>query len=229
VSQLPFHPRNSTGQADNKLVLIIAIVNTVALLAGVGVLAYTRLIFKRPAITEPAERQRLANLHASPRPEGKPGLLAFEPMTVNIASSPVNPKPAPGTSEQIEGKLHYANIGFSLELRDESRKDEIEALRPVIVDRFLSLVGRKSFHELTTVQGRYILREQVLAMVNGLHARPPEAPGSKEAKGSKDAKDARDPKEAKGAGHEHGAEERASVPSAERLVTSVYFTHFTVQ
>jgi flagellar basal body-associated protein FliL len=160
-----------TGPKPSKIPLILGALNTLVILGAVGMLSYTKLVYKRPQITEDAERDRLAAEKASPKPTINTGYVAFEPVTINISPSPPNLKPADGTAGQIQGKLHYATIGFSLELNNIGRKDEVEALRPMIADQFLALVGRKQFHELTSVQGRYVLKTQLIEIVNGLSAK----------------------------------------------------------
>ncbi|OFZ20899.1 MAG: hypothetical protein A2X94_05170 [Bdellovibrionales bacterium GWB1_55_8] len=146
---------------------LLALNALIALSAG-GLLFYSKLMHKRPPITESGERVRLAQAHASPVPGAKRGTMIFDALTVNIESLPPVPLPADGTKRQIEGKLHYATIGFALELRDETRKAALETLRPLMLDKFLTLTGRKSFRELTTVQGRYLLRTQLLDRLNEL-------------------------------------------------------------
>ena len=89
-------------------------------------------------------------------------------MTVNILSNPNQPKPVPGQSQQIQGKLHYATLAFSLEIRDAEKKDVLEELRPILNDRIIGMVGRKSPAELSTVQGRYVLRSQIIEAANEL-------------------------------------------------------------
>ena len=165
-----------TGPKPSKLPLLLGLLNTVAVLAAVGVLAYTRLLYQRPQITEDGEREKIALMKAAPAAAVHTGFETFEPLTINISPSPPNPKPADGTASQIQGKLHYATIGFSLELRDIAHKDEIEAIKPLIIDQFLALVGRKQFHELTSVQGRYVLKTQLIEIVNNFAAkrRPPD-------------------------------------------------------
>lgn len=166
------------GPKPPKLPLILGLVNTVVILAAVGMLTYTKLLYKRPQITEDGEREKIAAQQAAPKTVSNTGYVAWEPITINISPSPPNPKPADGTSTQIQGKLHYATVGFSMELNDIARKDEIEALRPLITDQFLALVGRKQFHELTSVQGRYVLKTQLIEIVNALAAkrRPADKP-----------------------------------------------------
>lgn len=158
----------TASKGPSKLPLILVLVNSIAVLAATGFLAYTKLVFKRPTITEETERARLAVAHASPRPPATPGTVVFEAMTVNIAANPNEAKPADGTSQQLQGKLHYVNLGFVLEIGDSSRKADIETLRPQIMDRLLSILGRKQFHELSTVQGRYVLRSQIMDLGNEL-------------------------------------------------------------
>lgn len=163
-------PAAGGAPGPSKLPLLIGIVNTVAVIAAVGFLYYTKLIFHRPPITEEAERARLEALHAKQKAPEIPGTIPFDPITVNIASSLAPTKPGQNNGQSMAGKLHYAQVGFVIEIRDSSRKDEIEAIRPIINDKLLSLLGRKEFQELTTVQGRYILRTQVLALINQLLA-----------------------------------------------------------
>ena len=153
--------------------LIVALVNTLAVLGVLGLLVYTRMIYKKPQITEAGERQRLASLHASPTPPAAPGLIVFDAVTVNIESMPAVPKAAEGTARQIEGKLHYVTVGFAIEIRDINKKDQVDILKPIIMDKLLSMLGRKSFSELTTVQGRYILRTHLLDVVNQLLTNEP--------------------------------------------------------
>lgn len=154
------------AKGSSKGPLILALVNTLAVLAAMGFMAYSKLIFKRPVITEESERARIAAEQAKPKAPVIPGTVTFEPFTVNISPTPGQAKPADGTTEQIQGKLHYATVGFALEITDIARKSELETVRPIIMDRLLAALGRKAYHELTTVQGRYIVRTQIIELVN---------------------------------------------------------------
>jgi flagellar basal body-associated protein FliL len=138
----------------------------VGVLAALGTLVYTQVLYQKAPITETAERERLAKLRASPLPAAVPGVMMFDPMTVNIRANPGAPRPADGSAEQLHGKLHYVTMGFALELRDDRMKEKLEELRPILLDGILSLVGRKAFNELANVQGRYLLRTQILDLVN---------------------------------------------------------------
>lgn len=147
---------------------LIPLLNTVALLGAIGLAVYSKILFKRPPITEKEERSRLVKLHSSPTPAPKPVSVSFGPITVNIQSNPSQPKPADGTFQQIQGKLHYVTLGFSVEIRDENQKDLLDAVHPILLDKIIYFVGKKTFHELTTVQGRYILQSSIHDMGNEL-------------------------------------------------------------
>jgi flagellar basal body-associated protein FliL len=188
-----------TGPKESKLPLLVSLINTVAILAAVGFLAYTKLVFKRPKITEETERAHIEKLKAeAPSKPFMPATVVFDQTTINIASSPEAPKPVDGTQTQLGGKLHYATVGFALEIEDGDKKTDVETLRPLITDHFLTLMGKKQFHELTSVQGRYILKSQVLEIANQLWAK-------RQGKGD-DGAQAGDP-----------------------LFTNLYFTQFIVQ
>jgi flagellar basal body-associated protein FliL len=148
--------------------ILLTLVNTLIIVAALGVLAYTKLIYKRPVYTETGERQKLAEAKTKIRPGAKSGLVPFEQMTVNIRGTPATPKPANDPLRQIQGKLHYATMAFSVQIDDMDRKDEIDDIRALLIDRILSLMGQKTFSELNSVQGRYVVRSQILDGVNEL-------------------------------------------------------------
>lgn len=194
--------------APSKAPLILALVNSIGVLGALGALVYTRMLYQRPAITEDGERARLAQVAASPTPPPQPGMITFEPVTVNIEATPGAPKPLDGTPQQIQGKLHYATVGFSLEVRDMGFKPEIDAITPMLMDKVLALLGHKSFNELTTVQGRYVLRTQVLELTNELLAKHLPARS----------------------GADHGKRgPGAQTNKPDPIVVGVYFTQFIVQ
>jgi flagellar basal body-associated protein FliL len=192
-------PETNTGPKESKLPLLVSLINTVAILAAVGLLAYTKLVFKRPKITEETERASIEKMKAEkPSKPMTPATIVFDPTTINISSSPEAPKPQDGTQTQLGGKLHYATVGFALEIDDADKKADVETIRPLITDHFLTLMGHKQFHELTSVQGRYILKSQVLEIANQLWAKRQSPNGE-------------------------------NVPASDPLFTNLYFTQFIVQ
>ncbi len=219
------------GGGGSKILLILVLVNTLSVLGVIGLAVYTKLIFQKPKITEQAERARLEAMKASPTPPPVSGLIEFKQVTVNIAPSGPLPKPGEtGEAAAFKGKLHYLTLAFSLEIKDMAQQNVIEELRPRIMDRVLALLGRKSAQDLSTVQGRYILRTQIIDIANDLilnEEDPAPAPASasqspaSEHTASGDGHAAPSGHDAKPAGK--------PIRLREPLVTNVYFTHFIAQ
>ena len=145
--------------------LIISLLNTIAVIATLGLLVYSKILYKKPKITEESEKKHLAVVYASPKPPPVPAWLKFESITVNIAPTPAD---APENKDNApeRSNLHYVTTGFSLQIADQSKTDYIESARPFIVDQIITLLGRKKAQELSTVQGRYILKSQLLEILN---------------------------------------------------------------
>ena len=171
MSSTDAKPGVSSG--PSKAPLLLSLSNSVVVLGAIGMLFYTKMMYKRPLITEDTERARLSAIEARPKILGPPGFVTFEPVTVNIEPTPGQVRPADGTPLQLHGKLHYVTVGFSLEIKDASQKDAVEAVRPMLMDRLLSMLGKKPFQELITVQGRYLLRTQLLEHANQLISKQP--------------------------------------------------------
>ena len=153
--------------AGSKTSLLVPAINSVALLGALGLLAYTRLIYKHPPITDEAEKSRILAIKVLPStPTAGMGTVSFGPLTVNILASPDNTFPTSSSSPQVKGRLHYLATAFTLEIRDNSQIEMVQSLKPFILDKLIQIVGKKNFHELATVQGRYILHSQLIDMAN---------------------------------------------------------------
>ena len=150
---------------------ILILVNSLGILLALGALVYTQFYFKRPNITESSERSRIENVYKKPNLIQR-GQVIFQTMTVNIQSIPNNPNYQSDTASKMAGKIHYATLGFVIEIKDASKISQIESVRPIFTDKLISVLGRKEFHELNTVQGRYLLRTEIIELVNQLVKEP---------------------------------------------------------
>ena len=146
---------------------LIPMINAFVLLLTLGFSYYSQVIYQKQLITEKKEKERLALMKAKhPAPE----YVKFDPIMINIASNPRKPSPL-NNSQQIEGKLHYVTVALAVELKDEHQRAKFEEIRPIFLDKVIELVGKKEYHELTQMQGRYILRSQILEIANDLMTR----------------------------------------------------------
>ncbi|MBC7691077.1 MAG: flagellar basal body-associated FliL family protein [Methylotenera sp.] len=159
-------PSQSGG---SKLPLILALVNTVVVLAGLGTLVYTRVLYKKPPITEDGAREELEKKLAASAKKAKAvkALIKFEPMTVNIKATQSSAPQAAG-APPAPSKMHYVNVGFFLEIRDSDDESLIADIKPKFLDKLLQTLGNMNYEELTTVQGRYILRTKIVNLINQL-------------------------------------------------------------
>jgi flagellar basal body-associated protein FliL len=95
-------------------------------------------------------------------------MIEFEQMTVNIAPTVTpgaNPEGAPGGGKP---KMHYLTMAFTLQIKDDKIKTKVEEIRPRIMDKMLAILSRKQVQDLSTVQGRWLLRSQFLDITNDL-------------------------------------------------------------
>jgi flagellar basal body-associated protein FliL len=142
-----------------KIGLILGLVNTVVIAAVLGLFIYTRVLYKRPPITEEKERAKIAQkaTEAPVEDRSKRILYPLEAVTVNLDSYPgADGKP----------RSHYASMTLTLELRRDRDKAKVDSAKPVIMDKIIQNVGRKAFEELNQVQGRYVFKSQVIDETN---------------------------------------------------------------
>lgn len=125
---------------------------------ALGFAYYVKFVFKRPPITEEGERTRIeaeaTKLPLVMDPTVAGLFFKIEPFTVNISSPEEN------------GKLRYVVIELALEARDGNALAKAEEARPVLTDRIIHQLGKKTFEQLTEVQGRFVLRSEIMELAN---------------------------------------------------------------
>lgn len=141
---------------SDKISFILLALNLLAVLAAGGSLVYTKLIFKKPVITETSERKKLFEKKKVVAEVREQGYLNFDQNSFNL--------------QPYEGTLHYLNTTFSIQVVDASKVSDLEFLKPLMLDRLQIELLKKPFYELTTVQGRFVLKNQILDLGNKLAA-----------------------------------------------------------
>jgi flagellar basal body-associated protein FliL len=159
--------------------VIVALLSTLATVGALATLVYTQMLAKRPAITETLERERIKKHNVKVQAGENFGLIKLEPLTINIAADP-DPKAAAGQTHPTAtpsgapegkagvGQMRYIIVGITLEIRDKDEEKKFDPVKMVFMDRIITLFAEKSFKELSTVQGRYILRSQISEQANDL-------------------------------------------------------------
>lgn len=145
---------------------LLAILNTVLVVAALGTLVYTRLIFKRPPITEESERARIETKMKKEAHPTTAGFVSFDAFTINV--TPKGKGSDPNLEPMDPNALHYVTLGFALEITDETQQETVEAIKPLLLDAIILQIAKTDLHEITTVQGRYVLRSFIIEKANEL-------------------------------------------------------------
>ncbi len=148
-----------------KLGLILGLVNALVIAGVLGLFVYTKMIYKRPPITEAQERQRLSK--AQHKTEvmhlQKKGIVPLDSITANLD---------PYTGADGKQKFHYVSISLSVEIRDEKEIHKFDEIKPIVLDQILQQLGKKTFEDLNQVQGRYLFRSLIIDATNAYLKEP---------------------------------------------------------
>lgn len=146
--------------------LILGAVNTLALLGLLGVLVYTKILYKRPKMTEKVEREKIVQEFSKKPEDMQKTLVAFEPMTANLKPTPIGVQIPGGPPQQM--KAHTLSMTVSLEILDSEFESIVKGRQPKFLDQLLRELGTTSVDELATVQGRFLLRSKIAGIMNDL-------------------------------------------------------------
>ena len=127
--------------------LLIIIVLVVLLLGGGGFGAYWFLLR-----TPPLTAEQLAEIEAAKKPE--PVILpvfALKPFVVNLAD---------------KKSRRYLKVTMKLELSNEELLEEIDKRRAQLRDVVLTLLSSKTAVEVGTMEGKFLLRQDIIKRVN---------------------------------------------------------------
>lgn len=149
----------------NKLGLILGLVNTLVIAGVLGLFVYTKMVYKRPPITESQQRKRLASPEKKVEVvhNQKKGLVHLDAITANLD---------PFTDLDGKQKLHYVSLSLSVEIRDEKEVSKFEAIKPIVLDQILQQLGKRKFEDLNQVQGRYLFRSLIIDATNAYLKEP---------------------------------------------------------
>jgi flagellar basal body-associated protein FliL len=155
-------------KGPSKLPLIVLILSMLSTIAVAGVIYYTRVLYKRPPITESAERKRLLEAAEEAKklkikPDAERDWIRFEKFQANLK---------PKTKSDGGLRLYYVNMEFSLQIADKRELQKFEEVRPKFTDELIQTLTKKEFDEITTVQGRYLLRLEMQDLANKLLQAP---------------------------------------------------------
>jgi flagellar basal body-associated protein FliL len=153
----------------NLITLLLVILNFLGFLGVLGFFYYTEFIYKRPSITEKSERERLTKEYASFKAtENQFGFVKLDKIQANLMPNPGRPESKEGADQQLLGTINRLSIDITLQINSVEKLPQVEQIKSMLYDRVLTLLGNKTFYELNNIQGRYVLRSQILGIANDL-------------------------------------------------------------
>lgn len=142
TSKAAAKPAQAEGGAKSKSKLFIIIGAAVLLLGAGGGGAWYFLGQKNAAQTETA--------HAKPAPAAPPVFAQMDPFTVNL---------------QADGGEQFLQTAFTLQVGSQADVDAIKLYLPQVRSRVLLLLSSKRGVEISTVEGKKKLAEEIIAQL----------------------------------------------------------------
>ncbi|MBC7387481.1 MAG: flagellar basal body-associated FliL family protein [Cryobacterium sp.] len=146
--------------------VILGALNTISLLGLLGVLVYTQILYKRPKITENIEREKITQEFAKKPSEMKRTIVTFDPIQANLKPSAIGVQVPGGPPMQM--KSHFLTMTIALELIDSDFESSVKGRLPQFLDMLLRQLGETTVEELSSVQGRFLLRSKIAGLMNDL-------------------------------------------------------------
>jgi flagellar basal body-associated protein FliL len=159
-------PDSAPPKKPLPLGMILGAMNTLAILGLLGVLVYTQILYKRPVITEAVEREKVVQEFSKKPNEMTKVIVSFEPIQANLKPSPIGVQVPGGPPQQM--KAHFLNTTLAMELLDTEFESDVKGRLPKFLDQLLRELGDTTVDELSTVQGRFLLRSKIAGMMNEL-------------------------------------------------------------
>ncbi|NPA24538.1 MAG: flagellar basal body protein FliL [Deltaproteobacteria bacterium] len=140
-------PEEGKEGKKSKKGLIIILILVLLLLGGGGFGVYWFVLRTPPPTAEELAAQEAAK---KPEPEILP-VFALRPFVVNLAD---------------KKSRRYLKVTMKLELSNEDLLEEVEKRRAQIRDVILTLLSSKTAAEVSSMEGKFLLRQDIIKRVN---------------------------------------------------------------
>lgn len=148
--------KEETSAPPKKKGLLIAIIAVAVI--GIGIGAYFVLGSKKGAVeaghapvAEASTHENSGGHSEQQGPAAKNSIFNLEPFIVNL---------------QDNSGTRYLKLTVNLELTDGASAAELTAQATQIRDSLIILLSSKSYSDIGTVEGKYLMRDEIVARVN---------------------------------------------------------------
>jgi|GEM_PF-4557493 len=136
-------------------VFAFVVVNLLVMVGAFAFIFHASLIYQKPAITDAQVESEIT------KAEKKKALeVGQDFLVVSYSETTVMLKSQQG------GKPHYATLEASLVCGNESCKAQVEENRAKVEDAIQTVVGSRSYTELTSLETKFRVKHEVLNKVN---------------------------------------------------------------
>ncbi len=135
-------------EKKSKMGLLIIMVLVLLLLGGGGVAVWLFVLRTPPPTAEELAAAQVAT--KKKEPEILP-VFALRPFVVNLAD---------------KNARRYLKVSMKLELSNEDLVDEMEKRRAQVRDVILTLLSSKTAKEVSSMEGKFLLRQDIIKRVN---------------------------------------------------------------
>ena len=133
---------------------LLVLVNSILVLAALGTMVWTKLIYQAPVIVEETEMKHVVEATKKPEEPTEHAIVNFDQIIVNIAMT--------------SGKAHYATVTFAVECRDAGVAGIVKVKKAMFIDRLIAALGHRQLTELNTIQGKLLLKTELMREFNTL-------------------------------------------------------------
>lgn len=148
--------KSGGGGLKKIIIIVVALILSLTLLGG-GVIAY--LIFSKKPHAEKKEEK--------PKEEERVSFIPLDSFTVNIAPSkePAGADPAQQALIKKMGPERFVQVFVTVAVTDPKTEEPIKSRIPLLRDRVLKIIAKKTAEELLSPEGKEQLAKDILATV----------------------------------------------------------------
>lgn len=146
-----FHTQSQKG-SSSKLPFFLILAHTVTVVAGLGIVLYSKFLYKKAPPDESTEhKKQVQQLEATPSPYAL--MVSLDPLTINLVQKP-------------NRKTNFAILKLAIECRDMQIHTLVEQNKPKIIDKTIQQVSNYSYETLQSIPQQLLLKNALAREFN---------------------------------------------------------------
>lgn len=142
--------------------LILALLNILIMLGGMGAVVYFRLLYQPPVITNTQAIKDIEKVEKKKVVSKEDQADLIDRVAVPLPNLIINLRTQQG------GKNRYASVNIVLECSNQACSDEINNLKPKLLDSIRMAVAKRSYAELVQSNTKFRMKHEITRLANSL-------------------------------------------------------------